>query len=88
MNDDANRLTFEGVTFVTANQAVLMVMMASGYSGGGAHRRLVQAWRAGAVRGLVISQTQRWFALDDVQALIAQMTEREVYDNRMGRNST
>ena len=77
MNDDANRLTFEGVTFVTANQAVLMVMMATGYSGGGAHRRLVQAWRAGDVRALVVSTTQRWFALDDVEALVARLRNRE-----------
>ena len=71
--DGGTRLTFEGVTYVSANDAVLMVMLAARYSGGGAYPRLVQAWRAGAVRGLVISQTQRWFALDDVQALVGRL---------------
>jgi hypothetical protein len=73
MNDDENHLTFDGVTYVPANDAVLMVMLATRYSGGGAYRKLVMARKSGEVRMLAVSSTQRWFALDDVQALVARL---------------
>lgn len=63
-------LTVQGVNYMPGDEALLRIRSALNLSISGAYRRL-KAARA-HTRMIIISRNQRWYAIDDIEALIRQ----------------
>lgn len=63
-------LTVQGVNYMPGDEALLRIRAALNLSISGAYRRLKAA--RSTTRMVIISRNQRWYAIDDIEALIRQ----------------